>query len=311
MNSEFDPTINIIQEPPMHQLQVHDDSEVKMAQAQLYRAAKSAMELHKMLKFVNEIEGWCQAKITLASDGLESVKNYLEYEMVSSTLAGAEPQGAPPAMPEIPSPAMGGAAPGMAPGGRRESPMGEPGMEPGMGDEMYESRQRRRTRKVNESTHPKYAKIAKLGREIMSFAQSARPQTPADIKMMNQLTAVGDKLTQLGTDFGPKGLSHEEKALVQAAQVLLRGHVSAPSKPVAKPEEVEEGAWENLKTGVKTAASRAWNGTPGEKARERGDEQSYDNMVKWRNHYVKQGMSKGEAQEKADKMAKAGTKAPK
>jgi hypothetical protein len=58
-----------------------------MAQSQLYRAAKNALELHKMLKFVPDLEGWCQAKITLASDGLESVKNYLEYDLVSSTLA--------------------------------------------------------------------------------------------------------------------------------------------------------------------------------------------------------------------------------
>ena len=63
------------------------NDEVKMAQAQLYRAAKNSLELHKMCKFVDELEGWCQAKITIAAENLEAVKNYIEYEMVSATLA--------------------------------------------------------------------------------------------------------------------------------------------------------------------------------------------------------------------------------
>ena len=68
-------------------INVVDDSELKMAQAQLYRAAKNSLELHKMCKFVDELEGWCQAKITIAAENLEAVKNYIEYEMVSATLA--------------------------------------------------------------------------------------------------------------------------------------------------------------------------------------------------------------------------------
>jgi hypothetical protein len=68
-------------------INVVDDSEIKMAQAQLYRAAKNSLELHKMCKFVDELEGWCQAKITIAAENLEAVKNYIEYEMVSATLA--------------------------------------------------------------------------------------------------------------------------------------------------------------------------------------------------------------------------------
>jgi hypothetical protein len=79
---DFDPSAPA--EPqPMH---VVDSSEVRMAQAQLYRAAKNSLELHKMLKYVDEIEGWVQAKITIAAENLENVKNYIEYEMVSSTL---------------------------------------------------------------------------------------------------------------------------------------------------------------------------------------------------------------------------------
>lgn len=72
---------------PMNPIHMEDDHEVRMAQAQLYRAAKNSIELHKMLKFVSELEGWVQAKITIAAENLEAVKNYIEYEMVSQTLA--------------------------------------------------------------------------------------------------------------------------------------------------------------------------------------------------------------------------------
>ena len=63
-----------------------DDHEVKMARSDLYRAGKSAMALHNMLKSVSEqqgLEGWVQAKITKAADYLESVYHYLDYEMKS------------------------------------------------------------------------------------------------------------------------------------------------------------------------------------------------------------------------------------
>lgn len=80
------PEIEVTQDVPQP-INVVDDSEIKMAQAQLYRAAKNSLELHKMCKFVDELEGWCQAKITIAAENLEAVKNYIEYEMVSATLA--------------------------------------------------------------------------------------------------------------------------------------------------------------------------------------------------------------------------------
>ena len=59
-----------VEPKPLH---VVDDSEMSMAKAQLYRAAKNALELHKMLKFVDQLEGWVQAKITLAAENLENV----------------------------------------------------------------------------------------------------------------------------------------------------------------------------------------------------------------------------------------------
>lgn len=59
------------------------DHEVQMARAQLYHLAENSIQLHKLLRKVSEeqgLEGWVQSKITLASDYIESVLNYMEYE---------------------------------------------------------------------------------------------------------------------------------------------------------------------------------------------------------------------------------------
>ena len=62
-------------------LEVEDHHEVRMAQADLYKMAKCATELHAMLENMSELEGWVQAKITLAADYVETVKDHIEYEM--------------------------------------------------------------------------------------------------------------------------------------------------------------------------------------------------------------------------------------
>ena len=72
--------------PATPMVQIHDDHEIDMAKAQVYRAAKCAMEIHKMLKMVDELEGWMQAKITLAADYLEAVASNLEYDLIAATM---------------------------------------------------------------------------------------------------------------------------------------------------------------------------------------------------------------------------------
>lgn len=65
---------------------MEQDHEVQMARADCFHAAKNAIELHQMLRGVSErqgLEGWVSEKITLASDYLRTVKEYLEYEMLS------------------------------------------------------------------------------------------------------------------------------------------------------------------------------------------------------------------------------------
>ena len=60
------------------------DYEVHMARADLYRTAKLAIMLHDMLKNVGEergLDGWVQRKLTRAADYIESVFDYMDYEM--------------------------------------------------------------------------------------------------------------------------------------------------------------------------------------------------------------------------------------
>jgi hypothetical protein len=60
------------------------DNEVHMARADLYRTAKLAIMLHEMLKNVGEergLDGWVQRKLTRAADYIESVFDYIDYEM--------------------------------------------------------------------------------------------------------------------------------------------------------------------------------------------------------------------------------------
>ena len=57
------------------------DHEVQMARSDLYKAAKYAVSIHKMMKDVSEmqgIDGWVASKITKAADYLSSVKHYME-----------------------------------------------------------------------------------------------------------------------------------------------------------------------------------------------------------------------------------------
>ncbi len=65
---------------------MHRDHEVQMARSQMYSAAQAAIEIHRLLKNISEmegLEGWVQSKLTLASQYLESVRDYMKYEAVS------------------------------------------------------------------------------------------------------------------------------------------------------------------------------------------------------------------------------------
>lgn len=71
-------------EPMPQTYNQYPDHEVQMARQELYRTAKLAIMLHDMLKNVGEnqgLEGWVQRKLTRAADYIESVFDYLDYEM--------------------------------------------------------------------------------------------------------------------------------------------------------------------------------------------------------------------------------------
>jgi hypothetical protein len=63
---------------------MHKDHEVSMAKADCYHAAKSAIQLHKILKTISErdgIDAWVFEKLTLANDYLSTALEYLEYHL--------------------------------------------------------------------------------------------------------------------------------------------------------------------------------------------------------------------------------------
>ena len=73
--------------------EVHQDHEVQMAREECYHTAENAIALHKLLRHVSEqqgLEGWVSAKITLANDYLKTVREYLEYELMTGGTEGNE-----------------------------------------------------------------------------------------------------------------------------------------------------------------------------------------------------------------------------
>lgn len=63
------------------------DHEVQMARADLFHAAEDALALHKLLRHVSEsagLEGWVSSKITLAADYLNTVREYMEYQLMTA-----------------------------------------------------------------------------------------------------------------------------------------------------------------------------------------------------------------------------------
>ena len=66
---------------------MHQDHEVQMAREECYHAASDAIQLHKLLQQVSEqqgLDGWASAKISLAADYLNTVREWLEYELMTN-----------------------------------------------------------------------------------------------------------------------------------------------------------------------------------------------------------------------------------
>jgi hypothetical protein len=63
----------------------YQDPEGEMAKQQLYKVAKYAAELYKLLDDNDELDAWVQDKLSKASDYMSSVKHYLEYEKMTNS----------------------------------------------------------------------------------------------------------------------------------------------------------------------------------------------------------------------------------
>ena len=65
-----------------------DDPEGEMAGKQAEMAAKHAAKIAQMVQNMDELEDWVQAKLTLATDYLQTVSEYLEFSDVVKTHMG-------------------------------------------------------------------------------------------------------------------------------------------------------------------------------------------------------------------------------
>jgi len=63
----------------------HEDHEGKMARSQLMRTATNASDLLQLIQEPDQLPSWVQAKLTKASDYLEAVRSYLQYEKTPMT----------------------------------------------------------------------------------------------------------------------------------------------------------------------------------------------------------------------------------
>jgi hypothetical protein len=80
--SDFLPKVAIVADAE----KMHQDHEVQMAREECYHIASNAIELHKLLQQVSEttgLDGWVSEKISLANDYCRTVKEYLEYELMT------------------------------------------------------------------------------------------------------------------------------------------------------------------------------------------------------------------------------------
>jgi hypothetical protein len=60
----------------------HSDQEGQMALSQLHQIMQNAGTLKGLVSEDDELQAWVQSKLTRASDYLDSVRNFLEYEMM-------------------------------------------------------------------------------------------------------------------------------------------------------------------------------------------------------------------------------------
>jgi hypothetical protein len=203
----------------------HPDHEVQMARSDLYRAGKCAIQLHNMLKGVSEqqgLEGWVQAKITKASDYLESVYHYLDYEMKSPSeptyeskrrVREAAPVGnqAPVAPGQVPPGQQAGAAP-VDPNQMSKAQMA---------GQMLEKR-----KEIMKELQQKEQEVAQLRQQLTQIPAISETTSAGAIASSMGGNGLGKSKTEVGSLFG--GTYKTKKKIKEAP------HSNAPRLSVAE-----------------------------------------------------------------------------
>jgi hypothetical protein len=185
---------------------IHDDHEVAMARAQVYRCAKNAMEIHKLLKMVDNLEGWMQAKITMAADYLEAVASNLEYDVVSATMMESAPV--------------------------LETKSGK--------YEVDATHNKYREEGLEIITYQQNAKFKP--EPGMSKKEKAAAEDEF-FKLMNDFSKVGDKMTRLGTDFEHKGLTKKENDIRKKALEMIAADSADLKKKEITEATLQDSEW--------------------------------------------------------------------
>jgi len=82
-NKEMDVAESLLKEDIMGAPRPEDNHEASMALSELYRNAKYAMALLKIIEPNDAIDGWVQANLTSAADMLDKVGHYLDYKNIN------------------------------------------------------------------------------------------------------------------------------------------------------------------------------------------------------------------------------------
>lgn len=72
---------------------------------------------------------------------------------------------------------------------------------------------------TKEAVDPaRMVKIADFGRKMMDYSQGQKTTDEKELRILNAISQVGDKLTQLGTPFGPTTLTDMDKRVIEVAR---------------------------------------------------------------------------------------------
>jgi hypothetical protein len=85
---------------------------------------------------------------------------------------------------------------------------------------------------VKEAVDPaKMVKIADFGRKMMDYSQGQQTTDEKELRILNAISQVGDKLTQLGTPFGPTTLTDMDKRVIEVARRRMSTQSVAETVP--------------------------------------------------------------------------------